>query len=540
MSADSFDERIALHLAEIKLEQEQLHSYQQEARAFLHKNPFSALFIDMGMGKTIISLSVIADLLAEFATDKVLVIGPLRVMTDTWPTEIGLWRHTAWMDHTLLRVDDDDPRLAEARSWARQHARMQGLSPSEIESAARKAETVERDSILAELAHSSKSIHFINREQVEWLINFWQEKWPYRTVFIDESSSFKDHTTLRFKALQKTRQTPGLIERLHILTATPAAETYLHLFAQIYLLDLGKRLGKNITAFRKAFFYENKYKRKWELRHRACEEEILEKIADICLVMKSKDYLPRAEPTIIQQKVKLAPRQLEMMEGLEKTFILDLPGGIEIEAKTAAALSSMLLQMASGSVYETLLIDDFETDDLKKVKRVHHLHDHKIQALKEIYEEAQDQGEPLLVAYHFQSSLARLKKAFPKAVAMDATGKCIKDWNAGKIPMLLVHPQSAGHGLNLQYGGRTLIFFDLIYSLEQYLQTIGRLDRQGQTKPVIVKLLVAEGTRDELVAQCLLEKEDAQERFFMLLKRLIRKLRTANRVPALADTVDDL
>lgn len=525
MTAFNLDEIVALRLSEAKLGREAMHLYQEECAEFLIKNPFSALFIDMGMGKTISSLTVISHLLENFEAEKVLIIGPLKVATDTWPTEIGTWWHTAWMNHVVIRAEDDDPRLAAARQRARGFCKSEGLSGEEASKVMQRAETAERHRIMEDLARSPASIHIINREQVEWLVYFFKDKWPYKVVFIDESSSFKDHRTNRFKALAKVRQS-GLIDRLHLLTATPAAETYEHLFAQIYLLDLGKRLGKNITAYRERHFTYNRWSMKWKLRP-GSEEEILSKIADICLVMKANDYLPRAEPTIVQHKVHLAQSQLDLIKQLERDFLVKLPDGTEIEAKTAAALSSMMLQMASGSLYETTYIEDWDTDDLKKVKKVHNLHDHKIETLKEIFEEAQTQGEPLLVAYHFQSSLAKLKKAFPKAVVMDKAGKCIKDWNKKKIPMMLVHPQSAGHGLNLQYGGRMLVFFDLIYSLEFYLQTVGRLDRQGQLGAVIVMLLVAAGTRDELVFDCLVQKQDAQDKLFTILKRLIREYKKA-------------
>lgn len=494
---DRFDLAVKRRFRHVELEQFEMHSYQSDlAVPFLRQNPFSALFVDMGLGKTVSSLTVIAELLCDLICEsegKVLIVAPLRVAVDTWPTEIATWRHTAWINHVVIR---DDGKITKE-----------------------------------ELARSSATVHIINREQLEWLVYFWKDKWPYRTVFLDESSSFKDHNSLRFKALAKVRRTPGLITRLHCLTATPAAESYIHLFAQIYLLDLGGRLGNNITAYREEYFNYNRYSMKYSLRLGA-EEKILAKIADLCLVMKANDYLPRKAPTIIRHRVQLDQRQLDLIKSLEKNFLMTLADGTEIEAKTAAMMSSMLLQMASGSVYETLLVEDWETDDLKKVKKVHHLHDHKIDALKEMFEEAKMSGEPLMVAYHFQSSLAKLRKAFPKAVAMDKAGKCIKAWNAGKISMLLIHPQSGGHGLNLQRGpGRTLIFFDLIYSLEYYLQLIGRLDRQGQMGAVIVKLLIAEDTRDELVAECLIKKEDAQETLFKILKRLIaefRRLRASN------------
>lgn len=487
----NFDDRIRAKFAQVERQREEMHGYQRDiAVPFMHKHPFSLICIDLGLGKTVSSLTVISHLLSEFATEKVLVIAPLRVATDTWPTEIAAWKHTAWMNYTLIRPDGHRTKEDCARDPA--------------------------------------TIHIINREQVEWLVYFWKEKWPYRTVVIDESSSFKAHNTDRFKALAKVRRTDGLITRMHLLTATPAAETYEHLWAQVYLLDLGQRLGKNITWYRDAYFTYNKYSMRYKLRPGA-EDVILEKIADISLVMKAKDYLPRTEPTVVQRKVRLSEHQQKQIKSLEKNFIVTLTDGTEIEAKTAAMLSSMLLQMASGSLYETIRVGDYETEDLKKVKKVHHIHDHKIETLKEMFEEAQTQGEPLLVAYYFQSSLARLRKAFPKAVLMDKEGKCIKDWNKGKIPMMLIHPQSAGHGLNLQHGGHILVFFDLIYSLEYYLQTIGRLDRQGQKNPVIVEMLVAEGTRDVDVYECLKNKEDAQEKLFSILKRMIRKLRNKDR-----------
>ena len=488
LAVDDFDRSIRQRFFDVKRGPEGMHSYQSDiAVPFLRDNPFSGGFLDLGIGKTVSTLTVLSELLSEFTSDNpVLVIGPLRVITDTWPTEIATWRHTAWMNYVVLR-DEGKTRKED-------------------------------------LARSRASIHLINWEMVDWLVHFHREQWPYRTVICDESSRAKDHTSQRFKALAKVRRTPGLITRLHILTATPAAESYIGLFTQIYLLDLGERLGKNITAYRERYFTYNKYSMKYTLRPGA-EEEILSKIADITLVMKKKDYLPTAEPTVIQHKVILAPAQRELLKTLERDFIITLPDGTELEARTAAILSSMLLQMASGCVYETLLLEDWETDDLKKVKKVHQLHDHKIEALKEIAEEAENEGKPLLVAYHFQSSLAKLTKAFPKAVVMDKAGKCIKPWNAGKIPMLLIHPQSAGHGLNLQYGGSTLIFYDLIWSLENYLQTIGRLDRQGQVNPVLVILLVAAGTRDEMVAECLAAKEDAQDKFFAILKQKIRNWR---------------
>ena len=521
---DALDARIAAKFSNVVRGPDDMHDYQRTAVEFLKANPFSALFIDMGLGKTVSSLTLISDLLQDLGNMPTLVIGPLRVVCDTWPTEIGLWRHTAWMSSTLIRVDDADPRLKAAGQAAKFRAQQDGQSSIASGTAYSKAVTAERWRIMEELARRKSAVHFINREQVEWLCYLFKDKWPFKCVIIDESSSFKDHASKRFLALAKTRQTEGLIKRLHILTATPAAEGYIGIFPQIYLLDLGKRLGKGITKYRTRYFTQNRYTYKYDIREGA-EDEILKKISDITLVMRKRDYLPGIDPIITRHYVNLDLQARQWIEELEKNLVITLPGDIEIEAGTAAMLASMLLQMASGSLYETYRVEDAETGDMKKIKRVHKIHENKIDALAAIYEEAKDQGENLLVTYHFKSTLARLQKAFPDATTMDDAGKCIKPWNAGKIPMLFVHPQSAGHGLNLQHGGSTLIVFDMIYSLEQYLQVIGRLDRQGQKKQVVVKLLTARGTRDEIAADALIAKEEMQEHFFKLLKLLIKRYR---------------
>lgn len=518
----SFDERIKEKFKEVVRGREDMREYQADiAVPFMKANPYSGLFIDMGLGKTVSSLTVIVDLLNEFAYDKVLVIGPLKVATQTWPTEIGLWEHTAHLNHSLIHAMDDDPRLKAARKRAREFGKQNGIKGKELRALEGRAETKEAERIRRDAATSNASVHIISRDWVEWLVEFHGKNWPYRMVIIDESSGFKDHKSNRFKALAKVRNTAGLIERLHILTATPAAETYEHLFAQIFLLDRGERFGKHITHFREKYFTYNKWSMKWKLRPGA-EEEILSLIADICLVMKVEDYLDLEKPVISPRYVQLSEHQMELYKQMEEEFVVTLPDGTEVEAETAAVLSSKLLQMASGVLYETYLDGDIETEDMRKVKKVHHLHDHKIEMLKQIVEEAQ--GEPILVAYHFKSSLDRLKKAFPKSVSMDREGKCVKDWNKRKIPMLLMHPQSGGHGLNLQAGGHIIVFFDLPWSLELYLQLIGRLARQGQKHIVTVLLLIATGTLDQVVADALKTKEDGQEAMFKILKKLRRKL----------------
>lgn len=541
MTRDGVLNWVAGLFANVVRGREDLHSYQADkAIPFLRDNPFSGLFCDMGLGKSISSLTVIADLIMELdldCNDKVLVIGPPRVATNTWPTEITLWQHTAWLDHTVLYVDDDDPRVLAAGKTAFTDARYWGHSTQEAESARGKAQTTEKERLRKLLATDKSTVHIVPSNWVEWLAEFHQHNWPYRTVFIDESSQFKDHTTGRFKALRKMRNTEGAITRLHILTATPAAESYIHLFTQIFLLDKGERFGTFITKYRDKYFTQNKWTRKYKLREGA-EQEILAKIADICLVMKAEDYLDVAKPTIRQRYVRMNEREQALYDTLQTDFVVTLDNGAEIEAETAANLGAKLLQMASGALYETVETLNEVTGDIKRSKRTHAIHDHKIQELQQIVDEAQ--GATFIVAYHFQSSLERLKKAFPKAVVMDREGKCVKPWNAGKIPMLLMHPQSGGHGLNLQAGGHNIVFFDLPWSLELYLQLIGRLARQGQKHPVLVQILTTRGTVDEGIFQALQNKEDAQEVFFGLLKRLIRKHRQSRKAKVIEAAGDDL
>lgn len=521
-----FDERIRAKFARVVHRREDLHDYQAKiALPFLKENPFSALFIDMGLGKTITSLTLIADLLAEFRYEKVLIIAPLRVAVGTWPTEISRWEHTAWLNYSLIHAFDDDPRVVAARKRAREFGRQEGLDQKEVAKLVSRAETAEKERIRREAARSRASIHIISRDWVEWLVSFHGRTWPYRMVVVDESSSFKDHRSNRFKALKKVRNAEKLIERMHLLTATPAAESYEHLFPQIYLLDRGDRFGKSVTRFREQYFTWNPWAMKWKLRPGA-ETEILSKISDICLVMNAKDYLDVKEPVIVRRPIKLSEEQMKLYKRMEKEFVVSLPDGTEVEAETAATLTSKLLQMASGVLYETIETVDPKTGDLVKSTKVHHLHDHKIEELRQIVEEAQ--GEPILVGYHFRSSLDRLRKAFPNAVVMDKGGKCIGRWNARKIPMLLLHPQSGGHGLNLQEGGHHIVFFDIPWSLELYLQFIGRLARQGQKDVVIVQLLTVVGTLDEVVAEALAAKEDAQERLFRILKGLRWKAEYSN------------
>lgn len=449
----------------------ELHPYQDEAIEFLHANKRSALWIDMGLGKTVSTLTVIRDLLRDKTAKRILVVAPLKVAQQTWPREIQEWRHLSHIKYTVIYSKDRAVRT--------------------------------------QLAQSPDRLHIINREMLPWLVGMWAEakKWPYDVIVIDESSSFKDHTTNRFKALKRVRK---IVDRMHHLTATPAAESYMGLFAQFYLLDGGERFGDSITHFRETYFDYNPYSKKYTLKEEM-REEMMEKVASITLVMRAEDYLDLEQPNMLQRWVTLEPNELKAYKKFERTLILDLPGGEEIEALTAAALSQKLLQAASGAVYD-------------EAKRPIPFHDHKIESLKELIEELD--GSPLMVSYWFKSSLQRLQKAFPHATTMDRTGKAVDPWNEGKIPLLFVHPQSAGHGLNMQYGpGHDIAFFDMFWSGEMYDQIIRRLARQGQKKVVRVHHILAEGTHDEDAMAAQAEKGNEQSTLKMAVKRIRDRIR---------------
>lgn len=446
-----------------------LRPYQRDVLIpFLSQHPFSGGFVDLGLGKTVSVLSMLSHEFEHGRIKKALVIAPLRVAVQTWPTELREWSHTWWMSHTLIRAT--------------------GIKDVELQR--------------RRLARSPAMIHLINREMVHWLVDFWGARWPYDCVIVDESTSFSDHRTKRWRALNKVR---SRITRLHLLSGIPAPEGIEDYFAQIYLLDRGERFGRGITHFRERYLIQNPYTRRWTARPGA-DKEVAEKIGDICMVMREEDYLDISKPVIVERPIVLDPAQLKQYKAFERTLILPLPD-IEIEAENGAALAQKLLQYASGAVYDA-------------ERRIHEVHSHKLDELTQLREEAQ--GSPLLVAYWHRSSLLRIRKLFPKAVVMDKQGDCVADWNKGKIDMLLIHPASAGHGLNMQLGpGHILVFFDNLWSLELHRQTIARIARSGQRRLVRVYHLVAQGTLDATVVPVLLGKHDAQD----AVRRYIRDVR---------------
>ena len=499
-----------------------MHPFQVSCVKHLKKNPYSALFIDVGLGKTVISLTLIADLLKGGWKGKALIIAPLRVARATWPEEIKEWKQSAAITHTLIRAEDsdDDIKAIYKEHYDKFYAaeRRVGETPAVASrNAARKAAPFRQAAKAAKreaLVLSDTEVHIINAEQLVWLVEFWEQRgrltgetWPYDTVIVDESSKFKDGSTKRWKALNRAR---SRIDRLHELTASPASESYEGLHAQLFLMDRGKRLGRSMQGYHKTFFFELP-NRKWKLR-RGADKKIAQKIADICKVVKLKDvreYVQVEDWMPIKRRIVLPTDVHNRYKAFERSFLLELDDQV-IEAMNAAAMFNKMLQLTAGAVYDA-------------EKNVVAVHDEKIENLKELVEELGD--TPLLVTYWFKSTLARLKKAFPHAVVMDKDAKCAKPWNEGKIKMLLVHPASAGHGLNLQKGpGHDIAIFDPFYSRELYEQVIGRLSRQGQQKLVRVWQLTCVDTYDEMVYECLEDKHRGQERLFKFIRKARARL----------------
>lgn len=526
--------------ADVIRSREDMHFYQGDiALPFLKENPFSALFVDLGLGKSVISATLMADLFEAGDWNTWLVIAPKRVARQTWPNEFREWKHLAWMTYgspfdkqykkelsdaarkavrfaqALAELDEPTYDLpgdyaAYNAYWlaAKKHIRNVAIEAREKQS---------NESIVEAFKRNRACVHIINREVFEHLVRAWgPNRWPYRKIVVDESQSFKSHKSNRFAAMKKIR--PRL-RRLHLLTATPAAESYLDLFAPLFLLDEGERLGKKITHFRERYFKRGYDGWTWKLLP-GSEELIADKIKDICLTLRAEDYLDLAKPKYIDVAVKLDKVHLKKYHEFQKSFVYELPNGANIVADTAAILSQKLCQLASGVIYD-------------KDKKFHHIHDAKIETLREIEEEAN--GSPLLVSYWFKPSLDRLTKEFPHAVVMDAEGKCVKAWNQGKIKMMLIHPQSGGAGLNLQHGGHLLAVYDIFHSNELYQQLVGRLARQGQKEVVRIFHLLSQGTVDPLVLASAQDKQGAQERLFKYMRGMIRKVLNAERF----ETIDD-
>ncbi len=449
-------------------------NYQQYAINHVIDNSASGLFLDMGMGKTVSTLTAIDDLILLGEVKKVLVIAPLRVAEDTWSTEVDKWDHL-------------------------KHLRISKILGSKKQ----REEAIDTDA----------DIYVTNRENVDWLVAECFNSWIWDMVVIDELSSFKSSKAKRFRALKKVRP---YFKRIVGLTGTPAPNSLIDLWPQIYLLDGGQRLGKTITGYKERYFKPGRRNGyvvyNWELKE-GSEEAIQNKISDICISMSAKDYLDIPERIDNRVEITLPVRVMDTYRQLEKDLVLEI-GEEDITAANAAVLTNKLLQLANGAIY---------SED----KEVVRIHDEKLDRLEEIIDIAN--GKPVLVFYNFKHDYDRISKMLTKNKIKHQTlntSDDIKKWNNGEIQVALLHPASAGHGLNLQYGGNIIVWFGLTWSLELYQQANARLHRQGQKETVIIHHLIVKGTVDEDVMNALGNKEVNQN---MLLEAVKARLKEVNK-----------
>ena len=444
------------------------HEYQAYATEYILNHPIAAVLLDMGLGKSVITLTAIFDLtLDSFLVRKVLVIAPLRVARDTWPAEIEKWDHLKGLKYTVAVGSE-----------------------------------VQRKTALMKRAQ----VYIINRENVEWLIARSGIPFDFDMVVIDELSSFKSHQAKRFKSLMKVRPK---VNRIVGLTGTPSSNGLMDLWAQYRLLDMGQRLGRFIGRYREDYFVPDKRNQQVIFSYKpkpGAEEAIYRLISDITISMKGADYLKLPELVINEVDVKLSEKEMKILDIMKRDLITTVKGE-EITAANAAALSGKLLQMANGAVY-----DDQGT--------VLHIHDRKLDALEDLIEAAN--GKPVLIAYWFKHDLSRIQKRFEVEVL--STSDSIKRWNDGEIPIAVIHPASAGHGLNLQAGGSTLVWFGLTWSLELYQQTNARLWRQGQKETVVIHHLISKGTIDERVMKALNDKNNTQSALIDAVKATLKEV----------------
>ena len=443
------------------LSREHLHPYQRRSVDFIKDRRRCGLFLDMGLGKSVSTLTAALDLIQSFAVHKVLVVAPLRVANSVWAQERDKWEHLK-----PLRVSVC-------------------TGPSK-----RRLAALQMDA----------DVYVINRENVEWLVEQYGTRWPFDMVVIDESSSFKNASSKRFKAMRKVLPYTNYMV---LLTGTPSPNGLIDLWSQVYLIDFGHALGRTMTAYKQRFFEQDYMGYNFTLRPGA-DQTIHDLISPFTVHMSAEDYLelpPRIDVTV---KTSMPPAAQETYRNFERTLLAELDDGEEVEAMTAAVLANKLLQFANGGMY---------TDEKRNYSDIHST---KLDALAEIIED--NANENVLVSYNYRFDLERLQKRFSDAVVLDKQQETIDRWNRGEIKLLLAHPASAGHGLNIQAGGSLIVWFGLTWSLEHYLQFNARLHRQGQLKPVRVIHIVAEDTIDERVLNVLAAKDKTQSALLRALK----------------------
>lgn len=452
------------------LRKDDMHYYQKYSVQFIKDHPVAALLLDCGLGKTVITLTAINDLIYdEFSVKKILVVCPLRVC-NVWRDEIKHWDHLRNLTCSLVNGTATERRRA---------------------------------------LQKQADIYIVNRENLVW---FYEHcKMSFDMVVLDELSSFKNHQAKRFRAIKALRPK---VKRIVGLTGTPSGNGLMDLWAEFRILDMGERLGRYISQYRNLYFKPDKRNGMVVYSYKplpGAEEAIYHQIADITVSMKATDYLEMPELVSVAKEVRLSEKEKERYDELKKSLVLELPGG-EITAANAASLTLKLSQMANGAIY---------TDD----KDVVDIHDRKLDALEDLVESAN--GKPVLVAYWFKHDKDRIRKRIEARELKEPQD--FTDWNAGKIPVALIHPASAGHGLNLQQGGSILIWFGLTWSLELYQQTNARLWRQGQAdETVIIQHIVAKDTIDERILNVLKHKDGTQAALIEAVKADLGMTETEN------------
>lgn len=452
------------------------HDYQTYCIDYIKTHPVSVLFLTMGLGKTAITLTAVRDLLLdELAVSKVLVIAPLRVARDTWPAEVEKWEHLKDMDVSVIVGDLKTRRAALSRSAL---------------------------------------LYVVNRENVKWLVEYYEKnglRWDFDMVIIDELSSFKNYQSQRFKYLRKVRP---FVKRWVGLTGTPTSNGLMDLWAEIGILDGGERLGRFIGRFRDSYFKPGSMNPSTGVifsyaPRPGAEEQIYERISDITISMKALDYLHLPDCIYVDHEVQMTAPERKLYDQLKRDLIIPTEDG-DIDAVNAAALSNKLLQMSNGAVY----------DENREARSIH---DHKLEMLEDLIESAN--GQPVLIAYWFKHDRARI---IEHLTALGYSPHDIREsedislWNEGRLPVALLHPASAGHGLNIQSGGHILIWFGLTWSLELYQQTNARLWRQGQRETVTIHHIITKDTVDEDVLAALAHKDVAQERLIAAVKARLK------------------
>ena len=455
----------------------QPHAYQAYASRFIEEHPESILLMQMGLGKTISSLQAASDLMYDrFDIQRTLVVAPLRVARDTWPAEIRKFDEVSYMQYSVV-LGTPKERVAALQKPA--------------------------------------GIYIISRDLVKWLVDYYEmtrQQWPFDMVIVDELSSFKNHKSQRYKALRKVRP---FVKRIVGLTGTPTSNGLMDLWAQVSLIDQGKRLGKFIGRYREAFFRPRSMNPYTGIVYEyvpiaGAEEMIYKRIEDIAISMKAVDYLDMPSCIEVTHEVEMTKKEWKKYEAMKNDLVIDTPEGKVIDAANAAVLSGKLLQMASGAIYD-------------EEGNIITIHDHKLDMLEDLIEQAN--GQSVLVAYWFRHDHQRIVERLQKSgyTPRDLkTSEDISDWNDGKIQVGLISPQSAGHGLNLQEGGHILIWFSQVWSLELNQQTNGRLWRQGQKEVVTIHHIVCKNTIDENVIDALKHKNTTQQNLIAAVKARIQ------------------